>query len=448
LTDQPDPSQPDPGTGASGVRADNGADHTAHPDHGGGEPMATVAEHLQDVLGHIGVLAPIELPLLEAQGLLLAEDVISDADLPGFDNSAMDGYAVCAADVQAATERDPVVLSVVGDIAAGSRQVSGMGPLLAMRIMTGAPMPTGADAVVPIEQTDGGRARVAVRAPVAVGTYVRRAGEDLAAGAAALTAGTPVGPQQIALLAAVGRRTAMVRPRPRVVVISTGSELVEVGQRPMYGEVPDVNSYLLAAAALDAGAEAYRLGIVADDHQRLLDTLDAQLSRADVIVTSGGVSMGAYDVVKEALAGLGTVTFRRVAMQPGMPQGFGHLGDPQDRTPIFCLPGNPVSSGVSFEVFVRPAIRKLLGKRNLHRATVQAVALQRMDSPAGKRQFRRGLLHREPDGSLSVEPVGGTGSHLIAAMAASNCLIVVDEQVTEVVRGSRLTVIPQLLTQR
>jgi len=158
--------------------------------------------------------------------------------------------------------------------------------------------------------------------------------------------------------------------------------------------------------------------------------------------------MGAYDVVKDALSGLGTVTFRRVAMQPGMPQGFGYLGSAQDPTPIFCLPGNPVSSIVSFEAFVRPAIRKLLGKRNLHRATVQAVALHRMDSPPGKTQFRRGLLHREADGTLSVETIGGAGSHLIAALAASNCLIVVDADVTEVVPGSRLTVIPQLLAQR
>jgi molybdopterin molybdotransferase len=169
------------------------------------------------------------------------------------------------------------------------------------------------------------------------------------------------------------------------------------------------------------------------------------LLRADLLVTTGGVSMGAFDVVKAALSELGTVEFTRVAMQPGMPQGFGHLGN---RVPIFCLPGNPVSALVSFEVFVRPAIRKLLGKRNLHRATVQAIALERTESPEGRRQYRRGVLHREATGGYSVSLVGGAGSHLIASMASSNCLVVIDEEVTEVVAGSRVTVIPLLLSNR
>jgi molybdopterin molybdotransferase len=184
---------------------------------------------------------------------------------------------------------------------------------------------------------------------------------------------------------------------------------------------------------------------VPDDHSKLLDVLENQLLRADILVTTGGVSMGAFDVVKQALTELGTVDFCRVAMQPGKPQGFGHLGN---RVPIFCLPGNPVSALVSFEVFVRPAIRKLLGKRNLFRATVQAVALERVDSAPGIRQYRRGVLHREASGGYSVSIVGGAGSHLIASMASSNCLVVIDEEVTEVVAGSRVTVIPLLLANR
>ena len=230
-----------------------------------------------------------------------------------------------------------------------------------------------------------------------------------------------------------------------MLVISTGSELVEVGQRPGFGEVSDANSYLIAAAAKDAGADARRYGIVPDDHSTLLDVLENQLLRADMLVTTGGVSMGAFDVVKQALSELGTVEFTRVAMQPGKPQGFGHLGN---RVPIFCLPGNPVSALVSFEVFVRPAIRKLLGKRNLQRATVQAAALERIESPAGVRQYRRGVLHREATGGYSVSLVGGPGSHLIASMASSNCLVVIDEEVTEVVAGARVTVIPLLLANR
>lgn len=405
-----------------------------------------VDDQLAAVLNGIGALEPIEVTILDAQGLTLAEDVRSTRALPGFDNSAMDGYAVRAVDVADATEQRPVELPVVGDIAAGSRSVSGMGPGLAMRIMTGAPMPAGADAVVRVEDTDGGVARVNVRVSVPSGQSVRRAGEDMPAGRLALGSGAALGPQQIGLLAAIGRERVLIRPRPRVVVISTGDELVDVGHEPALGQLPDSNSYLLTAAARDAGAEAYRIGIVADDHSELMELLEAQLLRADVIVTSGGVSMGAYDVVKEALSELGTVDFTRVAMQPGKPQGFGHIGP--DATPIFCLPGNPVSALVSFEVFVRPAIRKLLGKRRLQRATVAAVALERIPGSVGTRQYRRGLLHREADGTYSVSTVGGTGSHLIAALAASNCLIVVDENLAEVVPGSRVPVIPLLLSQR
>jgi molybdopterin molybdotransferase len=407
--------------------------------------LRTVDEHFGIVLDGIGSLDPIEVNLMDAQGLLLAENVIADVPLPGFDNSAVDGYAVRAIDTKDADEEKPVVLPVVGDVAAGNRSISGMGPGLSMRIMTGAPIPSGADAVIPLEWTDRGVARVAIHQPARPGLSIRRAGEDLASGAPAIAAGAALGPQQIALLAAIGRDRVTVRPRPRVLIVSTGSELVEVGQRAGFGEVPDANSYLLTAAARDAGADAYRVGIVPDDHSKLLDVLENQLLRADVLVTSGGVSMGAFDVVKQALSELGTVTFTRVAMQPGRPQGFGHLGD---RVPIFCLPGNPVSALVSFEVFVRPAIRKLLGKRAIQRATVQAASLERFDSPAGVRQYRRGVLHREANGGYTVTLVGGPGSHLIAAMASANCLVVIDEEVTEVVAGSRVTVIPLLLSNR
>jgi molybdopterin molybdotransferase len=407
--------------------------------------VRSVDEHLATVLDGIGTLAPIELPLLEAQGLLLAESVVTDVPLPGFDNSAMDGYAVRAVDTRNASEENPLDLPVVGDVVAGTKNRNGMGPGLAMRIMTGAPIPAGADAVIPVEQTDGGVARVRINAPARSGDSVRRAGEDLAAGVQALAEGSAIGPLQIALLAAIGRDRVLTHPRPRVIVISTGSELVEVGHQPGFGEVPDSNSYLLTAAARDAGADAHRAGIIPDDHGKLLDALEIQLSRADVLITSGGVSMGAFDVVKQALAELGTVEFLRVAMQPGRPQGFGHLGD---HVPIFCLPGNPVSALVSFEVFVRPAIRKLLGKRQLQRATVQAVAIEGVRSPAGVRQYRRGVLHREANGAYSVSFVGGAGSHLIASMASANCLVVIDESVTEVVAGSRVTVIPLLLSHR
>jgi molybdopterin molybdotransferase len=407
--------------------------------------LRTVDEHLSIVLDGIGTIDPIELTLLDAQGLLLAENISADFPLPSFDNSAMDGYAVRAIDTRDAKREDPVRLQVVGDVAAGAKTRSGMGPGLAMRIMTGAPIPAGADAVIPLEDTDRAVARVAIHRSVRTGECIRRAGEDLLAGAPALGVGAALGPQQLALLAAIGRDRVTVRPRPRVIILSTGSELIEVGHRPAFGEVIDSNSYMIAAAAKDAGADAVRIGIVVDDHAKLLDALESQLLRADVLVTSGGVSMGAFDVVKEALSELGTVEFTRVAMQPGKPQGFGHIGN---KIPIFCLPGNPVSSLVSFEAFVRPAIRKMLGKRQLQRATVEAVALESARSPHGIRQYRRGVLHREAGGGYGVSFVGGAGSHLIASLALSNCLVVIPEEDTEVAAGTKVTVMPLLLSNR
>lgn len=406
--------------------------------------LRTVTAHLAEILDRISPPDPIELALLDAQGLLSAEEVVAASPLPGFDNSAMDGYAVRTGDVAEASEEHPVELPVVGDIAAGSRVRHSVGPGLCVRIMTGAPMPTGADAVVPVEQTDGGVARVSIRVPAERGHYVRRRGEDVQAGDVAIRVDTPVGPAQVGLLAAVGRDRLLVRPRPRVVVLSTGSELVEVGVPPGPGELIDSNSYMLAAAARDAGAEVYRAGIVPDDKRRLLGALEAQLSRCDLLITSGGVSMGAFDVVKEALREFGTMEFVKVAMQPGAPQGFGTLGERS--TPVFCLPGNPVSSLVSFEVFVRPAIRLMLGKHRLMRQTVAATALEPMDSPAGRQQYRRGLLDREDSGEYGVRPVGGTGSHLLASMAQANCLIVIDEAVTFVAQGEQVTVFPLLLS--
>lgn len=409
------------------------------------ERLRTVDEHRSIVLDGIGSVDPIELTLLDAQGLLLAENVSADFPLPSFDNSAMDGYAVRAVDTRNASKDKPVPLQVVGDVAAGAKTRSGMGPGLAMRIMTGAPIPAGADAVIPLEDTDRGLARVSILRPVRSGECVRRAGEDIAAGVPALRAGAALGPQQLGLLAALGRDRVTVRPRPRVTILSTGSELVDVGKRPTFGEVIDSNSYMIAAAAKDAGADARRIGIVPDDHAKLLEALESQLLRTDVLITSGGVSMGAFDVVKEALSELGTVEFARVAMQPGKPQGFGHIGD---KVPIFCLPGNPVSSLVSFEAFVRPAIRKLLGKRQFERSTVQAVALEGAKSPLGIRQYRRGVLHREAAGGYGVSFVGGAGSHLIASLARSNCLVVIPEEDSEIPAGSQVTVMPLLLANR
>jgi molybdopterin molybdotransferase len=399
--------------------------------------VISVDEHLAHILDEVAPLAPLELALLDAHSCLLAEDVVAAVSLPPFDNSAMDGYAVRSADLDPVRAGTPVTLPVVGDIPAGTASPLSVQPGLCVRIMTGAPLPTGADVVVPVEMTDGGIAKVRIDRAPDVGAYIRRLGEDVRAGDTVAVAGSHLGSARIGLIAAVGRTTLAVRPRPRVVVISTGSELVEAGAHIGPGQIADSNSYALTAAAREAGALAYRVGIVPDDPNRLLETLEDHLIRGDCIVTSGGVSVGAYDVVKEVLSRLGTVRFDRVAMQPGMPQGFGRIG--ADGVPIFALPGNPVSALVSFEVFVRPALRRMLGAEPISRPTVSAVATAPMRSGKGKRQYVRAVLSVQDDRYV-VEPVGGSGSHLMGAMAAANGLVVIDEDVTDVAVGSPVTV--------
>ena len=399
--------------------------------------LKPVDAHLADVLSVIEPLSPLELTLLDAHGCVLAENVAAGYPLPPFDNSAMDGYAVRAADVARASAESPVSLPVVGDVAAGSQTPYTVQPGLCVRIMTGAPIPPGADAVVPLEWTDEGIAQVSIRQSPDLGAHIRRAGEDVTPGTTVLTEGTYLGAAQVGLLAAVSRDRVLVRPRPRVVVLSTGSELVDPGQPLGVGKIPDANSALLTAAATEAGAISFRVGIVPDDPRQLIDTLEDQLIRADVVVTSGGVSVGAYDVVKEAIGRIGQVSFDKVAMQPGMPQGFGLIGP--DKTPFFGLPGNPVSAYVSFEVFVRPVLRRMLGVDPITRPIVRARLMGTLGSPPGRRGFARGWLSTE-SGEYVVKPVGGSGSHLIGSLAGANALIVVPEDVTALENGATVNV--------
>ncbi|MFG2501456.1 gephyrin-like molybdotransferase Glp [Streptomyces sp. NPDC048441] len=441
----------------------------------GQDPIWSVSEHLDDILGTVRPLEPIELQLLDAQGCVLVEDVTVPVSLPPFDNSSMDGYAVRVADIAGASEEFPAVLTVIGDVAAGQGEQPTVRAGQAARIMTGAPLPPGAEAVVPVEWTDGGlgggpvsgmrahsaapdgaSGEVRVHRPAEARAHVRARGSDVQAGDRALAAGTVLGAPQIALLAAIGRGTVTVRPRPRVVVMSTGSELIQPGEELAKGQIYDSNSFALTAAARDAGAIAYRVGAVADDVETLRSTIEDQLIRADLIVTTGGVSVGAYDVVKEALSSVGYggdgdgegdgevdstgsgIEFRKLAMQPGKPQGFGTIGP--DHTPLLALPGNPVSSYVSFEIFVRPAVRALMGLPDVHRATASAVldADKALTSPAGKRQFLRGRYDADAG---RVRPVGGSGSHLVAALAHANALIVVPEDTTSVEPEADITVV-------
>ncbi|MFI9844116.1 gephyrin-like molybdotransferase Glp [Nonomuraea sp. NPDC051941] len=393
--------------------------------------MKSVDEHLAEILATVRPLAPLELELEQALGATLAEEVVSPVPLPPFDNSAMDGYAVRSADISDV----PVTLPVTDDVAAGSEELRAVGPGHAVRIMTGAPMPAGADAVVPVEWTDGGTVTVQISRPVSAGNAIRLAGEDVQAGEVVLKPGTVIGPSQLGIIAGVGRRRVWARPRPRVVVISTGAELVEPGGPLAPGQIWDSNSFTLTAAVREAGGEGFRAGSVGDDPRVLLDRLDTHLMRADAIITSGGVSMGAYEPVKEALSPLGTVRFEKVAMQPGMPQGFGVLGE--DQVPIFALPGNPVSSYVSFMLFVRPALDKMRGLPADMPESVTARLTRPVRSPAGRRSFLRGVL--ASDGTVS--PVHGQGSHQLAALASANALIVVAEDVTEMPEGATVEVI-------
>ncbi|MBX6391135.1 MAG: molybdopterin molybdotransferase MoeA [Frankia sp.] len=399
--------------------------------------MKTVDEHLADILDAVGVLPARRVPLTEAHGCVLGADVRATVAVPGFDNSAMDGYAVRAADIEKASEDNPVTLPVAGEIAAAAGTPPFVEPGTAVRIMTGAPFPPGADTVVQVEWTDGGTQTVAIHRPARRGLHIRRAGEDITPGSLVLPAGTLLGSTQIGLLAAVNVARPPVHPRPRVVVLATGSELVDLGERLQPGQIVDSNSHAVAAAAREAGADAIRLTGVPDDAAQFEARFREVLGQADVVVTTGGVSVGAHDVVKEVLSAGGQVRFESIAMQPGRPQGFGVV----DGVAVFTLPGNPVSALVSFEVFVRPALLKMRGHTNLNRQAVTVTVGEPMTSPPARRSFLRVRVSRGQDGSLVATSAGGQGSHQLSAAASANALLVVPEDVTAVEVGKPLTAI-------
>jgi molybdopterin molybdotransferase len=414
------------------MTADTGRAAPAGPAAG----LQPVEEYLADALAVIRPLPPAELPLAEAAGAVLAGDVRASSPLPPFDNSAMDGYAVRVADVSAAGPDRPVTLPVAGEVTAGDTREVDVRPGSCVKIMTGALLPRGADAVVPVEWTDGGDRRVAIGRAPEPGNAIRRAGGDASPGDLLLPAGTPLGPAQIGLLAAAGQGSVVARPRPRVTVFSTGNELTEPGMPVRPGQIWESNGYMLAAAARAAGCPARRI-IVGDEPAAVLAALRGAVAESDLLVTSGGVSMGGeHDVVKAALSRLGSVSFRKVAMQPGMPQGFGTLGDPP--VPVFTLPGNPVSAYVSFILFVRPALDVLQDHGVVRAPVVSAALTADVRSPGGKRSFLRGILDRSGG---TVTPVTGQQSHQLASLARANALIIVPEPVTAVSRGDTVDVL-------
>ncbi|BAX90815.1 molybdopterin molybdenumtransferase 2 [Mycobacterium shigaense] len=375
----------------------------------------------------------VTVTLPEAQGLVLADDVVAQLALPVFDNSAMDGYAVRAEDVADATPDHPVVLPVAEDIPAGRTDLLALDPGTAHRIMTGAPLPAGATAIVPVENTDGGAGSVTIRQSSPAGKHIRLAGDDVAPGTTVLRAGQVVTPAILGLAAALGLAGLSVIPRQRVLVISTGTELVTPGTPLQPGQIYESNSVMLAGAVREAGAAVVAVATAEDDVAQFGAIVDRYAAGCDVIITSGGVSAGAYEVVKDAFGRAGDqgVEFVKVAMQPGMPQGVGRVAG----ATIVTLPGNPVSSLVSFEVFLRPALRRAMGLPDPERPRRTATLSESLTSPRGKRQFRRAILD---DGS--VTSYGPPASHHLRWLASANALLEIPEDVVEVAAGTELPV--------
>jgi len=396
--------------------------------------MISVRDGQNQILSGItAAVAPELLPVTRALGRVLAEDFQAPIDVPPADNSAVDGYAVGSADIPATGTRE---LVVVADLAAGSVFDRALAAGQALRIMTGAPMPAGADTVYPQEVVErhGDRVRIG---PLAKGANVRLRGEDVEAGAIVVEAGTVLRPQEIGLMTSLGAWQLMVRRRPRVALMSTGDEVAEPGTPRRPGQIYDANRFALRGSIEQCGAEVIDLGIVPDDRAMLKARLGEAAAGADVVLTSGGVSVGVYDLVKEVLAEIGAIDFWQVAMQPGRPLAVGSIGG----TAFFGLPGNPVASLLSFMLFVRPVIYKLAGRRTLFPESWQARALQPMSKKVGRTEYKRGIL-RFNGGVWEVRTTGPQGSGILFSMVAGNCLIVLDEARGDVAAGELVTVEP------
>ena len=395
--------------------------------------LLTVEDALERILARVAPIGTTEVALLDSLGCVLAEDQVADDDIPPFRNSAMDGYAVRGADVAQAGAR----LHVIGSIAAGAPPGGHVGPGEAMRIMTGAPVPDGADTVVRVEDTDNGSETVTISRAVEPGIAVRLQGEDLRRGETVLTTGTVLRAAEIGVLASLGRARVTVFRRPNVAVLSTGDELVDITERPGPGKIRDANRYSLAAAVRATGSPAFELGVARDDAADLRHAL-GNAAFGDLVVASGGVSVGDHDHVKPVVDTMGSVDFWSIAIRPGRPLAFGELRTKRGAVPIFGLPGNPVSALVTFELFVRPAILKMAGHIRLHRPRASAVLQDRIEKPVGLRMFARGVF--DP-GTATVRSTGPQGSGILRSMALANCLIVLPESTVAGSPGDQVEVI-------
>jgi len=396
--------------------------------------MISVRDGQNRILARIaGATAPELLPVVNARGRVLAEPVAAPFDVPPADNSAVDGYAVASADIPATGRRG---LEITAEVAAGAVFTGRLQPGQAIRIMTGAPMPAGADTVYPQEDVDASGARLAV-GPIAKGANVRLRGEDVEAGAIVIEPGSVLRPQEVGLITSLGLWQVAVHRRPRVALLSTGDEVAEPGAPRRPGQIYDSNRFTLRGLVEQCGGEVLDLGIVPDVREELAATLAGAGAAADVVITSGGVSVGVYDLVKAVLAELGSVDFWQVRMQPGRPLAAGRLGGAH----FFGLPGNPVASMLAFMLFVRPALWKLAGRRHLAPETWHARAAEPMRKKRDRMEFKRGVL-RYVDGAWEVRTTGPQGSGILSSMVAGNCLIVLEEERGDVAAGETVTVEP------
>ena len=407
--------------------------------------MISVDQALKKVLEHVDILEAEERPILDCLGQVLAEDVFSAINIPPLDNSAMDGYAVRAADTRGASHKSPRILRVIDTVAAGAVARSRVEPGTAIRIMTGAPIPEGADGVVRFEDTDeserqGTSAETGVLIEVALGAEIRRVGEDIAAGSLVLKQGTALRASEIGVLASLGCGKVKVIRRPVVAILSTGDEIVDIARPLSGGKIYNSNSYSLAALVRHYGAVPKMLGIALDNEDSLMGKLRRGME-ADMVITSGGVSMGDYDVVREVLAKEGEIVFWRVREKPGKPLVFGMIkgqGKVKD-IPFFGLAGNPVSAMVNFELFARPAILKMRGRKNLTKPTVRAVVEDAIENTDGRRVFTRVFVEKRGDGYFA-RLTGPQGSGILTSMALANGLAIVPEDKPGVKPGDEIEV--------